>query len=159
MSRQKLRQILAAFLALFGAVGLVRRAGIFIPVISKVVLAFLALPLLMISKWTETPSGLLVYAGKFRDHIFWCLSGSWLGIAAWLWNARDESTENFLKIISYYYFFMPVVISSTVFTLCYALDPDFNIRFYSASFSLSLILGFLAGRFWTIAEALPRKNF
>ena len=159
MTQQKLRQILAALLALFGVVGLLRKAGILIPVISKITLALFALLPALMWKWSDTPSGILLYASRFQDHLFWCLSGTWLGIAAWLWNTRDESAEGFLKIISYYYLFMPVVISSTVFTLCYALDPDFSIRFYTTSFPLSLILGFLTGRFWTIAEGLPRKNF
>ena len=159
MSQQKLKQILAAFLALFGVVGLLRKAGILIPAISKIILAIFSLVPALMWKWADTPSGVLLYTSRFRDHLFWCLSATWLGIAAWLWNSKDESTEGFLKIISYYYIFMPVMISATVFTLCYALDPDFNIRFYSTSFSLSLILGFLAGRFWTFAEVQPRKGF
>lgn len=96
--------------------------------------------------WLEDPTLPSSLSWKLKMYfpaILWSVSASWLGIAAWLWNARRDCTEGFRKIISYYYIFMPVVISSVVFSMATYLDPALDAKFYSTAFALGLILGSL----------------
>lgn len=158
MGPKKQRECLAVLLGVFAVVGLCRKAGIYIPFVSKAVISVIQGVLLLISKRVEAPSVFLVYVKAFREHIVWCISSAWLGIAAWLWSSRDHSTYGVFGIIVYDYLFMMAFVSSSVFAFCYNLDPFFNIRFYSSSFALSLALSFAAGKGWAIVQELPCKN-
>ena len=159
LSGQRQREFLAVLLALIGSVGLLRKAGILIPFVSRAVLSFFQAPLLIVSRWLTLPSNFPVYFGMLEDQLLWCLSATWVGIAAWLGSTRDSSVEGFWRIFFYYYVFFAVAISAAVFTLCFIWDPLFKIEFHAASLSLGLLLGFFSGRIGAWAENLPRKNF
>lgn len=157
IENKKQRECLAILLGLAAIVGLFHKAGIYIPLVSKTVISILQVALLLVAGWVDSPSVFLTYLKTFQSHLLWCVSSTWLGVAAWLWSSRDHATEGFLEIIFYYGIFMTVLVSSAVFTFSYNFDPFFNIRFYSSSFALGLALSLLAGRFWLLVQGLPRK--
>lgn len=158
ISRRKMRECSAIFLGVFALVGLLWKAGIFIPFLSKTVIAVVQIPLAVISKWVVVYTPFMAYVTEFRNPLLWCVSSSWLGIAGWLWSSRDYAMEGFLEIFVYYGIFMTLMVSSAVFAISYNLDPFFNIRFFSSSFALSLALSFLVGKSWMMVQALPRKD-
>lgn len=158
IGNQKQREIIAILLGLFAIVGLCRKAGIYIPLVSQGVISIIQAALLLVSGWVEVPSVFLVYVKTFLNHLAWCVSATWLGVAAWLWSSRDHAAEGFLEIICYYGIFMTLLVSSAVFTFSYNFDPFFHIRFYASSFPLSLALSLLAGKFWSIVQQFPRKS-
>lgn len=159
LNLNKLRHVLAILLGLAALVGLAWKAGIYIPVVSHIVIAIVQAISLLLSVWIDSPTVFLAYVKSFQEHVVWCVSATWLGISAWLWSTRTETSEGFWKIVSYYYLFMAVVISSTVFALGYHFDPAFKIKFYSSTFSLGLFFGFSVGKFWHWVEGRTVSSY
>lgn len=158
ISHKKMRECSAILLVLLAVVGLLWKVGIYIPLISTVVITIVQIPALTASKWIVRDTPFLAYLDAFQGHIVWCVSASWLGIAGWLWSSRENSDEGFFEIFVYYGIFMALMVSSAVFAIAYNLDPFFNIRFYSSSFALSLALSFLMGKSWLMVQELSRKD-
>lgn len=153
MNPSKQRGLAAFFLGLLALVGIGYRTGIEIPLISQAVIFLVQLLLAPLSAAVVKPSILLLHIFTYKGHIVWCVASAWLGLAAWLWATREDASEDIWKIISWYYLFMPLVISSSVFALCYFWDPDFQGKFYSASFALGLVLGFSVKQFWSLVQS------
>lgn len=158
ISHKKIRECSAIALAVLAGVGLCWKIGIAIPLVSKGVIALVGAALFVPAGWAQNSTPFLAYLAAFKGHIVWCVSAAWLGIAGWLWSSRDHTTEGFLEIFFYYGVFMAALISSSAFALSYNLDPFFNIRFYSSSFALSLVLSLAGGKIWSIVQSLPGKN-
>lgn len=158
ISHKKIRECSAITLVVLAVVGLCWKIGIAIPFVSKGVITFVGAVLSVPAGWAQSSIPFLAYLAAFKGHIIWCVSATWLGIAEWLWSSRDHATEGFLEIFFYYGVFMAALISSSAFAIAYNLDPFFNIRFYSSSFALSLVLSLAAGKIWSIVQSLPGKN-
>jgi len=97
---------------------------------------------------------ILEFAYLYR--FFWCLAGSFLGFSVLAFQGRYDPRSPFPIYLTYYLPLL-IVISSLVFSTLYLLSKASGILFYSISFPVCFILGYLVDSFWEIIVGLFEK--
>ena len=154
MNESKKREILGILFGMAAFVGLVKKMGIGIPLLTPLVSAVFNAAFFRLSEALQTYTPFVAHLRAIKEPILWSLSSAWLGVGLWLWSSRHEESEKIRKIPLTYYPLMVPVISAAAFALGYAWDPGFRVQFYSSAFSLNLIFGFLVGKFWCLGRVV-----
>ena len=87
---------------------------------------------------------------------FWCLASSFFGFSVIAFRGRYNPKSPFPEYLTYYLPLL-IVISSLVFSVLYLLAKASGILFYSISFTVCFILGYLVDSFWIIITGLFEK--
>jgi hypothetical protein len=93
---------------------------------------------------------------EYLYRFFWCLASSFFGFSVIAFRGRYNPKSPFPEYLTYYLPLL-IVISSLVFSGLYLLAKTSGILFYSVSFTVCFILGYLVDSFWEIVVGIFKK--